>query len=213
MAESFWERVDRLRRVRRVSLKTLGQSVGRTESWASRAVRGTYGDGSDLSFGDLSTLAGLLGVAQTELLPTATNVRPLRTVATGQRMPIVNAVDAGGPHDHGYQAEEYVEVGSTLFGELPGGAAYLVVGGCLRDRLIEPGDYLIIDTHNTEPGDGEVVVARVNGVETAKLFYRVGEVVELRPASLGFETIIARPSDELEIVGVYVGLVRPPKRR
>ncbi len=97
-----------------------------------------------------------------------------------------------------------IEVGATLFGALPCGAAYLVVGGCLRERLLAPGDSLIIDTHTTAPRDGEVVVARVNGVGTAKLFYRAG-AVELRPASLGFTTIIARPSENWRSWGAAWG--------
>lgn len=214
MTESLWDRVERLRRMRRVPLRALGAAVGKTESWASRAVRGVYGDGSELSYNDLSALAALLGVPRADLLPTATGVVPLSAIGRGPRLPVFNAVDAGEPHDHGYQVEEYIEIGADLFGALgDGGAVYVVAGECLRDRLITSGDYLVIDTRNREPRDGEIVVARVNGVETAKLFYRVGEVVELRPASLGFETIIVRHGDELEIVGVYAGLIRAPRRR
>lgn len=231
--ETVGDRVRLLRRRRhpRLSQGALGEAIGKSRSWVVRVEDGT----TDPQLGDVADLARFFEVSPEYLLgmkpPDApaqrpgrpdregdersggwSNVRSVGSLSTGSRLPVLDVADAGVAIDHGYQDERHLEIGAELFG-LRRGAVFVISGECLRDRLIVPGDYLIVDEDNTDPQDGEVVVARVNGVCTAKLFYRVGGVVELRPASLGFETIIVRPGDELEIVGVYAGVVRAPRRR
>lgn len=214
--EAWWERADRLRRVRRVPLKAVAEATGKTVSWASYALGGRW---PTLGREDLEGIALALGISYDELtgrVPVgAANVSRVGAVrpGSGLRLPIINTVDAGPGPGHDRQVEEWFEVSESLLGGLDHGVGYVVSGDCLRDVLIAAGDYLIIDPENKEPQQGEIVVARVNGVEVAKLFYRHGETVELRPASLGFETIVVRPEDEFEVVGTYVASVRPAKRR
>ncbi len=128
--------------------------------------------------------------------------------ATSARVPVRNAVAASELMRHERQVEETIMVPAELLARARQPEAFVVVGDCLREELIGPGDYLIVDAANQDPRDGDIVVARVNGEETAKVFFRVGDTVELRPANPKFKPIVVTERDELEIVGVYVGVLR-----
>ncbi len=132
------------------------------------------------------------------------NVRPVPFAREGRRLPVVNAIAASQLWNEERQVEEMVVVPEMLLQGVTDPAAFVVVGDCLKDKGIVTGDYLIVDRTNKEPRDGEIVAASVNGEQTAKVFYRVGNTIELRPASTGYETIVVTPRDECEIIGVYV---------
>ena len=76
---------------------------------------------------------------------------------------------------------------------------------------IREGDILII-ARQPHAENGQTVVALVQGEATVKKFYRQpGEVIELRPANSAMEPIRVR-SDDVEIVGAVVGLLRHYRR-
>lgn len=138
--------------------------------------------------------------------------RVARPATDTRRLPIVNAVAANEAMDHGQQTEDYVEVPVWMLNGAKDPVIFRVVGDCLRDLGIFDTDLLVVDRANREPRQGDVVVARINGEETAKCFYRVGDHIELRPAAAGFPTITANGKDHLEILGVYVTYLPVAKR-
>lgn len=138
--------------------------------------------------------------------------RVARPATDTRRLPIVNAVAANEAMDHGQQTEDYVEVPVWMLNGAKDPVIFRVVGECLRDLGIFDSDLLVVDRANLEPRQGDVVVARINGEETAKRFYRVDGRVELRPAAPGFPTIVANGKDHLEILGVYVTYLPVAKR-
>ncbi len=152
----------------------------------------------------------VLRMAQRRIRSNIVRVDP--TQVTSARVPVINAVAASELMRHERQVEETIMV---LAGAIEGASepvAFVIVGDCLRDEGIVTGDYLLVDAANKDPRDGEIVAARVNGEETAKCFYRVGDTVELRAASAGYKPIVVTERDELEIIGVYVGHIHIGKR-
>lgn len=135
-----------------------------------------------------------------------------RHATATRRLPIVNAVAANEAMTHGQQTEDFVTVPAWMLNGSKDPVIFRVVGDCLRDVGIFDTDLLIVDRANREPRQGDIVVARINGEETAKRFYRVAGGIELRPASSGFPTIVANGSDHLEILGVYVTYLPVAKR-
>lgn len=135
-----------------------------------------------------------------------------RPATDTRRLPIVNAIAANEAMEHDLQAEDYVDVPNWMLNGARDPIVFRVVGECLRDLGIFGTDLLVVDRANREPRQGDVVAARVNGEETAKCFYRVGEVIELRPAAPGFPTITVNGKDQLEILGVYVTYLPVAKR-
>ncbi len=140
--------------------------------------------------------------------------RRARAVPAGDvvRLPVRDAIAADRADRQDGQVEDTVEVPRWMVAGAGEPVVFRVAGDCLRDLGIWRGDLLIVDTANREPQQGEVVAVSLNGEETAKCFYRVGDRVELRPASPGYKTIMVTDQDELEIIGVYVTYLPTAKR-
>ncbi|GAP99964.1 SOS-response repressor and protease LexA [Leptolyngbya sp. NIES-2104] len=84
-----------------------------------------------------------------------------------------------------------------------------VRGDSMIGALIDHNDLIII---RPEPNArtlkaGTIVAARERTRTTLKYFYRQGDQVTLQPANAAYPPTIV-PADEVEIQGVYVGLVR-----
>jgi repressor LexA len=87
-----------------------------------------------------------------------------------------------------------------------------VRGGSMVGIGILDGDHIVVEPADTaEPGD--VVVARVNGCYTLKVFRRRRGRVFLDACNDEVAPIEVVPADEAQVVGVYAGLVRTKKRR
>lgn len=83
-----------------------------------------------------------------------------------------------------------------------------VVGQSMIDDHITDGDLVMVDRSRT-PGDGEIVVAVVDGEATLKRFFREpDESVRLQPANSTMDPIIVRPPQVLDIRGVVRGVLR-----
>ncbi len=226
MKEGFGARLRVFREQKGLGTKEVGHAVGRSKAWVSRLETGQSKE--EPTYTEVVLLAKCLGVSPDELvgLPldddtrrmaeigkevlgmverrNLYNVRPVPFVREGRRLPVVNAIAASQLWNEERQVEEMVVVPEMLLQGVADPAAFVVVGDCLRDKGIVTGDYLIVDRANKEPRDGEIVAASVNGEQTAKVFYHVGNTIELRPASAGYETIVVTARDECEIIGVYV---------
>ena len=131
---------------------------------------------------------------------------PLRTTAA--TIPFLGRVAAGAPIE-AVEIPETTEVPESL---LTGGNnfALKVEGDSMVDEGIRHGDVLIIRKQD-HAANGQTVVAQIAGDATVKKFYHQGDRVELRPAHEGLEPLVVS-ADQVEIIGVVVGLVRHYKR-
>lgn len=129
---------------------------------------------------------------------------------------VVNAISASQGMSHDRQIDEMIDIPLWMLdGIRPQDAVvFVVTGDCLaHGDAIRYGDRVIIDTTVRDPEDGEIVAVRVNGEETLKHYYGFPDRIELRPSSEGFDPIIVhRGKGEVEIIGVYAGMLRRARR-
>jgi SOS-response transcriptional repressor LexA len=92
--------------------------------------------------------------------------------------------------------------------------AMLVRGNGLRALGVVDGDVVIIDTFNRAPRRGEIIAARLNGVLTLRAYLADDEVIRLGWADGSlFQRLAVRPTDRLEVLGVFVSLLGYGTRR
>ena len=125
-------------------------------------------------------------------------------------LPVIGRVAAGSP----ILAEEHVQgryqVDPNMFTPR---ADYLlkVKGLSMRDIGILDGDLLAVHKTN-EARTGQVVVARIADEVTVKRLRRRGHTVQLLPENPEFEPIeVDLRTDDLEIEGIAVGVIRNPR--
>jgi repressor LexA len=132
---------------------------------------------------------------------------PLRTGTA--IIPFLGVVAAGTPIEPS-EVPELVEVPESFLGN-GNNFALRVRGDSMIEEGIREGDTLII-TRQAHAENGQTVVALVRGEATVKKFYRHGEEIELRPANSQMGPI-RTAADEVEVVGVVVGLLRHYRQR
>jgi repressor LexA len=123
-------------------------------------------------------------------------------------IPILGRVAAGLP----IEAQEEIEGHLTLEEVFPAREdlfALRVRGQSMRDAGILDGD-LVVVRRQEYARDGDRVVAVVGTEATVKTFRRTTEGAELHPANDDFDVLRVRPEDDFQVLGVVVGLVRPP---
>ena len=70
-----------------------------------------------------------------------------------------------------------------------------------------PSDVVIVRKQVTAR-NGQMVVALVNNEATIKKYYRKEGRIELHPANAAMQPIVLAPTDEFEILGVVIGVIR-----
>lgn len=86
--------------------------------------------------------------------------------------------------------------------------AFRVPNDAMLGKNIREGDIVLIEEKQF-PRDGECVAAIIDNKEAVlKNFYRSGANIELRPSNEDYETT-EMPADQIEIKGIYRGLLRP----
>jgi repressor LexA len=127
--------------------------------------------------------------------------------AAGTGIPILGRVAAGSP----LLATENVEGQLDLDDSFPSSEprfALRVKGDSMRDAGILDGDLVVVRrADNAENGD--VVVALLGDEATVKSYERHPDRVVLHPANPSYKAITVRAAEELRILGVVIGLVRP----
>ena len=123
-------------------------------------------------------------------------------------IPILGSVAAGQP----IEAQEDV-IGHVALEEMfPARAdlfALKVKGESMKDRGILNGDVVVVRKQEYAR-EGDPVVALVDGGDaTVKTYRRTADAIELVPENPDFATMRFERDDEVRIVGVVVGLVRP----
>ncbi len=140
---------------------------------------------------------------------------PVEGLRDGRKLPpdelaVVGRVAAGTPIDSEENVEKTVKISGRAFRPR---AHYLlrVRGESMRDAGIRDGDLLAVHRSETA-GDGDIVVARVDGEVTVKRFVRSrpsAPEIELRPENPAFRPLVIDTREErLKIEGIAVGVLR-----
>jgi len=119
-------------------------------------------------------------------------------------VPLMGRVAAGAPIQ-AVENPERLEF-NELFGN-PDFIALQVRGQSMIEDHIADGDYVIIRKQETAE-NGQRVVAMINNEATLKRFYRKKDQIRLEPANETMEPIIVNSTEDAQIVGVLVGVVR-----
>jgi len=120
-------------------------------------------------------------------------------------IPLQGLIAAGEPIET-VRGNEIVAVPEDMIGRRD---VYLLKarGESMADEQIRDGDYVIVE-RRTDPRNGEVVVALLDGGQAAlKKFYRDHQQIRLQPANPTMAPILV-PDDRVAIQGVVVGLLR-----
>jgi len=122
------------------------------------------------------------------------------------RLPLSGTIAAGKPLE-AVQTDETVCVPADMVRSGHSNFVLRVQGDSMIEDQIRDGDLVIVE-HRKTAGDGDTVVALVDGIDaTLKRFSRQGATVRLDPANAQMSPIIL-PADRVEIQGVAVGVIR-----
>lgn len=121
-------------------------------------------------------------------------------------LPLIGRVAAGAPILVEANVERNLELDRTLFRPQPD---YLlrVQGDSMIDAGILDGD-LIAVRYTPEARNGQIVVARIDGAVTVKVFKRDRRGVHLLPRNPDYSPIEVNATCDFAIEGLYCGLVR-----
>lgn len=120
-------------------------------------------------------------------------------------VPMAGLVAAGSPIEPVPQSE-LVDIPPSMLrsGET---FALKVKGESMKDDGILSGDLVVVHKQRTAKS-GQTVVALVNGEATIKTYVRKDTHIELHPANDIMQPILVRPSDEFQIEGIVIGVIR-----
>ena len=140
-----------------------------------------------------------------EMIPGASRgIRILEEQAEG--LAIVGSVAAGSPILATEHIEKHLNIPSEMFYP-PADYLLKVRGMSMKDIGIYEDD--LIAVHKTQRiRNGDIVIARVDDDVTVKRYERKGDSVLLHPENDNFDTIEVTDRHQLEIEGVYVGIIR-----
>lgn len=123
-------------------------------------------------------------------------------------VPLYGPLAAGNPVSVADRVVEQVYLPAQ---HIPIGKVYMlgVTGRSMmgEDGILD-GDQIIVVPYPNPRGEGEMVVATVDGDETVKRLWRDGDTWRLQPSNPEFEAIILREGDQFSITGRVVGVVR-----
>jgi repressor LexA len=121
-------------------------------------------------------------------------------------LPLIGRVAAGAPILVEANVEKHVRVDRSLFQPAPDYLLH-VIGESMVDAGILDGD-LIAVRQMPVAENGQIVVARVDGAVTVKVFRRERERIRLLPRNPAYAPIVVDANDEFAIEGLYCGLLR-----
>lgn len=127
--------------------------------------------------------------------------------ATPGRIPILGRVAAGSPVLATENLEGELDLGEAFPGPVPL-FSLRIKGDSMKDAGILDGD-LVVVRGSEHAENGEIVVALLGEEATVKKLRRSVDRLELVPANPEYKPILVQEGEELRILGVVVGLVRP----
>lgn len=125
-----------------------------------------------------------------------------------ETIPLLGKVAAGVPILAHENREDEFPIPDLLLHRFNSDAFMLrVEGESMKDAGICDRDIIVVE-QNSDPTDGDIVVARIDGEEvTVKRFFKKEREIELRPENEAFSPITLQP-DRVEILGCVTGLMR-----
>lgn len=126
--------------------------------------------------------------------------------------PVLGEVAAGSPLTVYPDAIDTLELPSVV--KMPRDSFLLKVKGeSLKDAYIFSGDVVIVNP-NSEPRDGQIIVAILDDGALVKRFYRKSDRIELHSENPEYEPVVIEPHHPgFRIVGVVIGMYRTMERR
>jgi repressor LexA len=129
----------------------------------------------------------------------------LAHISSPTKLSLFGTVAAGQPIEP-FPDTEIVEVPSGMVGR---GETFAlrVKGESMRNEGILPGDIVVVQKQ-TNPRNGQTVIALINNEATIKIYYRKAGTVELHPANDTLKPILVKETDAFHIEGIVVGVIR-----
>jgi repressor LexA len=121
-----------------------------------------------------------------------------------QGLPFLGKVAAGVPIQANEQNER-LEVDALFSG--PDRFVLKVKGESMINSHIQDGDYVVIQQQK-DAANGEHVVAMIDNDVTLKRFYKEKDHIRLEPANDKMAAIIVDASQDIQILGTLVGVLR-----
>lgn len=178
--------------MRSKELKGIREELGLTQQQLAEALQTTRVSVARYEAG-MRRIPGVVSVVLNQLRREKTAV------------PMAGLVAAGSPIEPVSQSE-LVDIPPSM---LRGGETFAlkVKGESMKDDGILPGDLVVVHKQRTAK-NGQTVVALVNGEATIKTFFKKDAHIELHPANDMMQPIVVRPSDEFQIEGIVIGVIR-----
>ena len=129
----------------------------------------------------------------------------LQKLAEKSALPMFGLVAAGRPIEPIPQSE-LVEVPQGMI-KAGGTFALRVKGHSMQDEGILPGDLIVVKKQATARS-GQTVVVSLNREVTVKTFVHKAGKIELHPANQAMDPIPVLPTDDFQIEGIVVGVIR-----
>ncbi len=124
-------------------------------------------------------------------------------------VPIVGRVAAGQPILAVENVSDTVKIDRMLLGGHREVFGLKIVGESMIEDGILDGDYVFVKK-TPSAGNGEIVVAMIDGEATVKRYFPEGDRVRFQPANSNMAPIYVRKADfkSVDIIGVVVGVYR-----
>lgn len=121
-------------------------------------------------------------------------------------VPVVGRVRAGAPLLAMEEVEQHLRLDRSLAPH--GSFALKVTGDSMIEAGIHDGDYAVVQP-DSQPRNGEIVVALLNDEATVKRFYKDHGMIRLEPANARMKPIVIRPNqDDVRIIGKVMAIIR-----
>ena len=170
----------------------------RREDLKSRAMRPVLPDGS----GEVVPLrrGAAMGTGNVQLIQADDDMAEI---------PILGKVAAGLPILAVENATDTVRVDRVLIGGHREVFGLRIVGESMIEDGIFDGDYVFVKK-TPSAGNGDIVVAMIEGEATVKRYYPEGDRIRFQPANSNMAPIIVRRADmkSVDIIGIVVGVYR-----
>jgi SOS regulatory protein LexA len=132
-------------------------------------------------------------------------------------LPVVGTANCGAPTIFAEEnIEKYLKVSSRMLPRNKKNLFVLVADGnsmneaVINNKKIEDGDFVLVDSSSKDYGNGDIVVAIIDGLATIKEFTKKGREIILKPNSNEKEhlPIYIHEDDEFYISGKVVGVIK-----
>lgn len=120
-------------------------------------------------------------------------------------IPLVGSIQAGFPSPEEQSLLDVISMDDYLITKPDASFLLRVSGDSMIDEGIREGDLVIVE-RGREPGNGDIVVAEVDGEWTMKYYRKQGRQIVLEAANPRYPLI--RPQTDLRIGGIVTAVIR-----